>query len=334
VLNRAIEHNPSDARAAYYLANLFYDNQPEKAIEAWERARQLDGAFPTVHRNLAFAYSHVENDVPKAIAAMEKAIACDNSDPRLFYELDVLYEAGGVSPEKRLALLEENRPTVAQRDDALSRLIALYVRAGQYDNAIDLLATRHFHTWEGGGQIHDLYVDACLLRGRTKAAQGRHAEAVKDYEAALLYPENLEVGRPNKDEGLCQTYFLLGAAYEALNQPEKARDFFDKAASVKLRASELSYYKGLALSKLGREDEADNIFDDMISSAKPGDSVEFFAKFGEEQAHNVKLARTHYLLALAYMGKGENDKAREELKKTLDLDINHLWAGVYLSELN
>jgi Tfp pilus assembly protein PilF len=62
--------------------------------------------------------------------------------------------------------------------------------------------------------------------------------------------------------------------------------------------------------------------------------VEFFAKFGEEQAYNVKLARTHYLLALAYMGKGDNAKAKEELEKTLELDINHLWAGVYLSELN
>ncbi|MBN2269856.1 MAG: DUF5107 domain-containing protein, partial [Sedimentisphaerales bacterium] len=212
VLNRAIEQNPSDARAAYYLGNLYYDNQPEKAIQAWEAAGRLDDAFPTVHRNLAFAYSHGENNVPKAIAAMEKAVACDNSDPRLFYELDCLYEAGGVSPEKRLALFESNRQTVAQRDDTLSRLIALYVRAGRYDDAIDLLTTHHFHTWEGGGQIHDLYVDACLLRGRSQAAQGRHAEAVKDYEAALLYPENLEVGAPSRDDALCRTYFLLGAA--------------------------------------------------------------------------------------------------------------------------
>ena len=334
VLNRAIELNPSDARAAYYLGNLLYDNQPAKAIEAWERARQLDDAFPTVHRNLAFAYSHVENDVPKAIAAMEKAIACDKSDPRLFYELDVLYEAGGVSPEKRLALFETNRQTVAQRDDALSRLIALYVRAGQHDKAIDLLTTHHFHTWEGGGQIHDLYVDACLLRGRTAAAQRRHDEAVKDYEAALLYPENLEVGRPDRDKGLCRTQFLLGAAHEALNHTENAREYFEEAASMKLEVSDLSYYKGLALSKLGRQDEADGIFDNMISSAQPGDTVEFFAKFGEEQAHNVKLARIHYLLALAYMGKGERAKARQELEKTLELDINHLWAGAYLSELN
>ncbi len=334
VLNEATAKNPSDARAAYYLGNLLYDNQPAKAVQAWERSSRLDGAFPTVHRNLAFAYSHVENDVPKAIAGLEAAIASDKNDPRLFYELDVLYEAGGVAPEKRLALFESNRKTVAQRDDALSRLIALYIKASQYDKAIELLTTHHFHTWEGGGRIHDVYVDAYLLRGRAKAARGRHAEAVKDYEAAMLYPENLEVGRPDRDRGLCRIYFLLGAAHEALNQPEKAREYFDKAAAIRLRASTLSYYKGLALTRLGREEEADKVFDEMIDSAKPGDTTEFFAKFGEKQAHNIKRARTHYLLALAYMGKGDRAKARQELEKTLELNINHLWAGVYLSELN
>lgn len=334
VLNAALHKNPSDPRAAYYLGNLLYDNQPAKAVEAWERSRQLDGAFPTVHRNLAFAYSHAQNAVPKAIASLEAAMAYDKDDPRLFYELDVLYEAGGISPEKRLALLEENHQTVAQRDDALSRLIALYIKASQYDKAIELLTTHHFHTWEGGGQIHDVYVDAYLLRGRTKAARGHHADAVEDYETAMLYPDNLEVGRPNRGEGLCRIHFLLGTAHEALNQPEKARDYFDKAASVKLRASELSYYKGLALAKLGREDEAAKIFDEMIDSAKPGDTTEFFAKFGEKQAHNVKLARTHYLLALAYMGKGDREKTKAELEKTLELNINHIWAHAYLSELN
>ena len=335
VLNRAEKNNPSDARAPYYLGNLLYDNRPAKAIEAWERSRNLDDAFPTVHRNLAFAYSRVQNDLTKAIAGLEKAIACDKDDPRLFYELDVLYEAGGVSPEKRLAIFESNRKTVARRDDALSRLIVLYVRAGQYDKAVELLTTHHFHTWEGGGRIHDVYVDAFLLRGRSNSAGGRYAKALKDYHAAMEYPENLEVGRPDRDKGLCRIYSLLGTAHEALNQAEKAREYFDKAASMRISASsQLSYYKGMALVKLGRKDEANRIFHEMIDSAKPGDTVDFFAKFGEKQAHNVKLAETHYRLALAHMGKGDRATAKEEFQKVLELNINHLWADVYLSELN
>ena len=334
VLNSAAKANPSDPRAPYYLGNLLYDNQPSKAIEQWEKSRDLDDSFATVHRNLAFAYSQVNNDVPKAIASLEKAVACDKNDPRLYYELDLLYEAGGVSPQKRLALLEENHKTVAQRDDALSRQIALCVQAAQYDRAIELLTNRHFHTWEGGGQIHDVYVDAHLLRGREKSNKGQHAEAIKDYQAALEYPENLEVGRPAQDREFCRTYFLMGASYEALSQTEKARECFEKAALMDVGQSQFGYYKGLALKKLGRENDADKVFDDLIESAKPGPAVEFFAKFGEKQTHNSKLAQTHYLLGLAHLGKGDHAKARAELENALELNPNHLWAAVCLSDLN
>ena len=334
VLNSAAKANPSDPRAPYYLGNLLYDNQPSKAIEQWEKSRDLDDSLATVHRNLAFAYSQVNNDVPKAIASLEKAVACDKNDPRLYYELDLLYEAGGVSPQKRLALLEENHKTVAQRDDALSRQIALCVQATQYDRAIELLTNRHFHTWEGGGQIHDVYVDAYLLRGREKSNKGQHAEALKDYQATLEYPENLEVGKPTQDREFCRTYFLMGASYEALGQTEKARECFEKAALMDVGQSQFAYYKGLALKKLGRENDANKVFDDLIESAKPGPAVEFFAKFGEKQTHNSKLAQTHYLLGLAHLGKGDHAKARAELEKTLELNPNHLWAAVHLSELN
>lgn len=334
VLNSAAKADPSDPRAPYYLANLLYDNQPSKAIEQWEKSRDLDDSFATVHRNLAFAYSQVNNDVPKAIASLEKAVACDKNDPRLYYELDLLYEAGGVSPQKRLALLDENNKTVAQRDDALSRQIALCVQAAQYDRAIELLTNRHFHTWEGGGQIHDVYVDAHLLRGREESNKGQHAEALKDYQAALEYPENLEVGKPAQDRESCRTYFLMGASYKALGQTEKARECFDKAALMDVGQSQFGYYKGLALKKLGRENDANKVFDDLIESAKPGPAVEFFAKFGEKQTHNSKLAQTHYLLGLAHLGKGDRAKAKAELEKTLELNPNHLWAAVHLSELN
>ncbi|UCC23618.1 MAG: DUF5107 domain-containing protein, partial [Planctomycetota bacterium] len=168
VLNSAISHNPSDGRAWYYLGNLLYDNQPEDAIKAWEKSAQLDDKFATVHRNLGWAYHRTENNVKQAVAHYEKAISCDSTDPRLYAELDVLYELEGTSPQKRLALLEKNHNTVIQRDDSLLRKIMLLVQVGRYDDAIQFLTNHHFHTREGGGQVHDVYVDAYLLRGAEK----------------------------------------------------------------------------------------------------------------------------------------------------------------------
>jgi tetratricopeptide (TPR) repeat protein len=333
VLSSAVNNNPSDAFAPYYLGNLLYDNQPERAIKEWEKSQALDDTFATVHRNLGLVYARTENNIPKAIAGLEKAIACDKKDPRVYYELDLLYEAGGVLPQKRLKLLEENHRTIIKRDDALSREIALYVLLQQYDRAIELLTSRHFHTWEGGGRIHNLYVDAHLLRGQKKFKSRRYLEALKDFEAALEYPENLEVGRPKRDRRICQTYFFIGTAHEALGDIQKAREYFEKSASVEVGRSEFSYYKGLAFKKLGQEDKAKKIFDELKESAKPGPVVKFFAKFGEEQAHNIKIAQSHYVLGLAYLGKGMQAEAKAEFEKALELNINHLWARVHLSEL-
>ncbi|MFZ2147641.1 MAG: DUF5107 domain-containing protein [Sedimentisphaerales bacterium] len=333
VLNCAMNNNPSDALAPYYLGNLLYDNQPERAIKEWEKSQALDDSFATVHRNLGLVYARTENNIPKAIAGLEKAVACDKKDPRVYYELDLLYEAGGVLPQKRLKLLEENHRTIIKRDDALSREITLCVQLQQYDRALELLAGRHFHTWEGGGEIHNVYVDAHLLRGQKNLKDKRYQEALKDFEAAFEYPENLEVGRPKRDRRTCQTYFFIGTAYEALDDTQKAKEYFEKSASIEVGQSEYGYYKGLAFKKLGREEKAEKIFDELIGSARPEPAETFFAKFGEKQAHNIRTANSHYIRGLGYLGKANQAKARAEFEEALKLNINHLWAGVYLSEL-
>lgn len=242
-LQSAVRKNPEDARPPYYLGNLLYFfNQPEKAIKEWKTSRNLDDTFPIVHRNLGLAYARVENNIPKAIASLEKAVAC-KKDPILYYELDQLYEAGGVSPRKRLKLLERNHETILKRDDALSREILLYVQLGQYDKAIDLLNNHHFHVWEGAkgrGHIHNIYVDAHLLRGQKHFKAKRFQDALRDYEAALDYPENLGVGKPYREEKSSQIYYFIGTAYEALGDTGKAGEAYKKSGSYKSQNTNLN----------------------------------------------------------------------------------------------
>ena len=62
--------------------------------------------------------------------------------------------------------------------------------------ALAILTTRRFHVWEGAAALHQPFVDACLLRGLEKLASGDNAEALRDFQLADTYPENLQAGRP------------------------------------------------------------------------------------------------------------------------------------------
>ena len=67
-------------------------------------------------------------------------------------DLDKIYEEDGVSPEKRLAVMEAHQ-SVINRDDVIAREVNLEIFAGKPDAAIKLLQSRFFRAWEGGGRL-------------------------------------------------------------------------------------------------------------------------------------------------------------------------------------
>ncbi|MDD8027059.1 MAG: DUF5107 domain-containing protein, partial [Acidobacteriota bacterium] len=117
ILRWAEAVNPKDPRAPYYLGNLLFDVQPQTALAEWEKAAVLDPAFATARRNLGLAAARVKNDLPRAVREYEAALALAPRDPKLYEEIDRLYEAAGIPAAKRLALLEKNHKAVALRDD-------------------------------------------------------------------------------------------------------------------------------------------------------------------------------------------------------------------------
>ena len=73
VLQEAVEMNPSDSKAWYYLGNYWYGGrQHKKAIQCWEKSVVVDDSFPTVHRNLALAYFNKNNDPQATRQSLEK----------------------------------------------------------------------------------------------------------------------------------------------------------------------------------------------------------------------------------------------------------------------
>ncbi len=337
VLNYAIEQQPHDANAFTYFGNLLFDLQPEVAISLWETATMLDPELAIAFRNLGLGYSQIQDDLAKAIEAYEKAVDLNKKDARLFYELDVLYEAANVEAEKRLDLLKKNKKVVQKRDDALARLTELQVLAGDYDTAIKTLTTHHFNVWEGGGDIHNVFVDAHVLRGLQKMAAGDLEAALTDIQTATDYPDNLEVGRPSYDRKAGRAHFFLGQIYDKLNQKDIARQHYQAAAELDSR-DDFAFYQGMALLAMDKNSEAAELFDALLkrgaAQLDQNEEFDFFAKFGEKSRQQQRVARAHYLIALGALGKGEQARARDELAKAQELDMNDPWINYYATTVN
>jgi tetratricopeptide (TPR) repeat protein len=184
-----------------------------------------------------------------------------------------------------------------------------------------------------------VYVDAHLLRGLSYLKNRKFDKALRDFQKASEYPENLSVGRPKNDRRAPQVAYYTATAYEALGDTGKASEFYKKAADqrVSSRWSEARFYQGLCFRELGQKDRAEEIFDKLIGNAKEELSkeadVDVFAKFGQQQTEEARKASAHYALGLGYLGKGLREQAKAEFEKAVELNVSHVWAKAQLAGL-
>ncbi|MDR0431266.1 MAG: DUF5107 domain-containing protein [Tannerellaceae bacterium] len=339
VLHTALENAPNDARGAFYLGNLYYYlNRKAEGVARWQQAVQSSPQFARAERNLGFGYSQAGENA-KAVAAYEQAIHADKSDARFLMELDQLYEKTGKPAKERLALLEKNLKTVMKHDDAVIRLLALYNETGACDKALRILHTRHFHVWEGGGQVHNLYVDAHLLKGMELLNNKKYAAAAKEFEKADLYPENLEVGRPAGGGHSPKGFYYIGEAYKRMGNAAKAKESYEIAAAAQTRrwrgTSDDMFFRALSMRELGRQAEAGEI----ISSLKKevGEQlgsqtiIDEYSKFGEDGSRAERLANLHYMSGLVSWYEGNMPEAKKEFQTALRMNQNLIWPKVFLS---
>lgn len=327
----AIEQQPQDARARYYLGCLLYDQQPSRALALWREAVELEPAFAAAHRALGNGLAQTAGTLDPAIRHLERALEIAPQNARWHYELDVLYEAAGAPVDDRLRMLERYPDVVALRDDATTRRIALLTAAGRPREAVDILLSRPFHNWEGSSALHSVHVDACVQAGLMELARNRFAEAARAFQTALEYPPNQQVGAPAQPRVNPVIEYLLGVTAASQGQAEAATAARARAAAAPASTAEAQFFKALALAALKREEEARNWFTRLEASGRDliagqTEAPDYFAKFGERQAPRVKQAQGHYLIALGALGLGRRDVAAQEFAQTLELHPAHLGA--------
>jgi tetratricopeptide (TPR) repeat protein len=304
--------------------------QKEKAIENWEKAAAIDPKFGTVLRNLGFAYEQ-KGDAKKAAEYYERSEQLGVVTPRLLIDLDILYERSGKPVAERLALYKKWYETVLKHDDAVIRLLTMLNQAGEFEQAIDILQKRHFHVWEGGGQVHRYFVDAHLLNGLQKLNAKDYNAAVREFELADSYPDNLEVGRPSSNSHSAKVFYYLGISYLGLNNAEKAKASFQTAVADKSGgASELSYFRSMAYRELGDDAAAKKELDALAANVSKQLSspeiIDEHSKFGEDGSRSERFAQLQYLNGLVELAKGNKEKAKESFDNAVKANPDLIWA--------
>jgi tetratricopeptide (TPR) repeat protein len=333
VYELAASYRPGDAIPFYYLGNLLYDRQPEKAIGYWESAVKIDPSMAIAWRNIGFGYYHHSEDLKKAINAYEKAVSIKKDDPIYYSELDPLYEMNNTAVETRSKLFAGNHDVAKLRDDSFVREIMVLNLSGQSEQAVDYLKNSSFHFREGSSRVRDITVDAHLLLGKKYLAEKKYQQALEQFSSVIDTPDRGDFEGSTGDLRNPQINYYIGLTYEALGKKAEAKSYFGKSKDQTLQdISYISYYQGLSLQKLGEKEKAAGIFNSIIREGEKkmnkDSDIDFFAKFGEREAENVRVSNAYMLKGLGYKGLGDSKSAAENLSKAVELSASNLWANV------
>lgn len=352
ILQAAIDADPTDAKAPYYLGNLLYDKRRHReAIALWQRSAELDPSFPTVWRNLGIGSFNILKDTDQALAAYDNAIRHAPADARIFYERDQLWKRVGVEPEKRLAEMRSRPDFVAARDDLSIELSALLNQVGQPEPALDVLLGRAFQPWEGGeGMALEQHTRTRLALGRKALAAGNAAAARREFEAALTPPHSLGEAKHllfnNSD-----IHYWLGTACAAAGDTDAANAHWRAAAEfrgdfqgMEVRAfSEKTYYSALSMHQLGRREEAGALINDLEAYAKSlltkRAKIDYFATslptmlIFEDDIQKRQDIAAYVMLAQADMARGALAEAKGWLERVRKLDPNQALAADLRAEI-
>jgi tetratricopeptide (TPR) repeat protein len=310
-LEQALAASPGDAAAHHLLGNLLYGlGRRGEGLAHWREAVRLDERLALGWRNVGYAEAQLRRDDRAALAAYDRAVAVDPGDARVLLERDQVAERLRLPPAERRALLDRHRRTVDQRDDLASRLVDLLLEAGSDRDLAEaerVLATRHFHTWEGAYGLHHAWVEAQQKRGDRALAKGDRAQALRHYGKAFEYPRNLEVA-PRTPDLRAHVLWSLSRAETGTERKALLLRILDERYP---RPALGTYYQALARGALGQPAEAQALLDGLEQAARAD---------AAETAGPRNRAIGHYLLSLVLRERGDVAGADAEIEKARALD--------------
>jgi tetratricopeptide (TPR) repeat protein len=227
--------------------------------------------------------------------------------------------------------------------------VALYNLKGEFETAKRLLAKRQFHPWEGGeGKVPFQYLTSQVEVAKKQINLKNYEDAIELLEQSKSYPHNLGEGKLHGTVENDIDYWL-GCAYEGLGNTEQAKHYFEQASKGLSDPSpaifyndqqpDKIFYQGLALQKLGRQQEANTRFENLLNYGKKhmNDDVklDYFAislpdlLIWEEDLNVINKIHCNYLKGLGYLGMGNHDEATKAFALVTKTSASHIAAHIH-----
>jgi tetratricopeptide (TPR) repeat protein len=244
---------PSDERAYYALGGAYLDlDEPQKAIQAFEKFQQLNSGSNAGFREIAKYYEKIGNR-DKCIEYLQKAITAVPDDWESLLKLANTYSRASKNEEaipiyrKILDLVGEDNTTVR------SQLALSMVEAGQSGEAVKLLEEMMAST-HNDANLQVLYSRALI-------GNNQFPKAIDTLKSVLGGdPDNIEAN------------FYLGSAYERSNHLSEAAAIFTQLLekspgdSEEYKANRVVFQQHLAADyqEMGEPAKAIAIYEEMV----------------------------------------------------------------------
>jgi tetratricopeptide (TPR) repeat protein len=278
---------------AYYLfleaRRLEGEGKADEAIAALRKAADIDPGAAEIRVELASLFAR-QNRAADALREAEAALAIDAANRQAHRVLGSIYAAaseprerpGGAAPDalgKAIQHFEAARPERGIDVGLEFGLGRLYVRAGQYDKAIDAL-TRFAQEQPG-------VPEAAMILADAYAGAGKLAEAAKTLESAV-----------DDDPGFYRGLLRLAQIYEELGRWSDASAAYERASTLNPRSAELRNQRAIALLNSGSAAAARDLLR-TAAAADPPDPT------------------TLYLFAQAARAAGDPDAAETAARRLM-----------------
>lgn len=339
VYEKALEYLPESATTWYYLGDLYFQKQPARAMECWQRAVELQPDFAMALRNLGWGCRFFREDYPAAAAWYERAIAADRDGNAIFLaECDEILERMNAPLSKRYELFAGREALYEKRYDAETRALRQRILHGEYEEALRPLLTHFFSRREHIEDLHDIYVDACMLAGFKAWRDGDDRKALEYMLMTNEYPENHGYAHLEYYARDAQVYYNIGRAYEKVGDRRSARDWYRKASQVEVKDQDgiYNYEKALAMRKLDPKADVDALLLRIVATGEAGvtDYVQrFFESFGYGEYPEDVNARAYYMQGIGHKALGDEERAAACFRQALTQRNDHLWANYYLGNI-